>query len=767
MTVNASTRRSGPYSGTGLIVAYPFNFKIFEATDLLVVRAVISTGATTDLVIDSDYSVTLNSDQEANPGGNVFYAVAGVPTALPVGFTLTIAGNLPFTQPTDITNLGGFYADIIEDALDREVMLIQQNNDAVSRALQLNIATDPNASVELPAPTAGAVIGWAGDGLSLVNYANTGNPALLATLASSIGSSLIGFIQAGVGAVLRTLQSKARDSCNAFDFMSAAGQAAFTAGTFHADVRIGIQAAMDSGFATIYINQGIARLDQPLLVKAGGTQNLKLVGHRVGTYLAPNAVSIATAPVNINSLIINQNNDGKFSLERIRFWSDLGYTGVGVYAKEGGGSDGSAQCIFSGSMTDLWIDFGTANTGFFRGGLQNYHVSRITAENMKGVFFLDGVGNFDIDFRDISLFNCFDSVIDQTTDTLGSNQVSVSGIHAYSHNRGPLIKLQNCNGWTISDGVVTSLPGNLGTVGLLDLLNCGSSGSSKGRMLIDSLSLFSSAGVGQTADAIILNGVAAKLSGITIDGAANGITLAGANAFDLTMDHIDISNSTSNALRSTGLSTGRVSINDSNLSDSQGYNIVNSVAAAFDLNLNNVRSLNAGLGGNSAFRNIAPTTSGAVRLWNCQIGRDNGSAAAASWVDAGGSGSLTNTDPTWFGVPPTSRETGAQLQDKRIAQPTGFAFVNTATYTVLPSDRDIRVNFAGVCTLTLRAVVQTGEQRLTITTETANTVVSASANVSNKAGAAAATAILAAVAGSSAEIVGDAASGIWRIRMTS
>jgi hypothetical protein len=591
--------------------------------------------------------------------------------------------------------------------------------------------------------------------------------AFLALLASSIGSTLIGFLQAGAGAILRTLQDKERDTCNIFDFMSAAGQAAYTAGTYHPDVRAGIQAAMDSGFSTINWNQGIARLDQPLVVKAGGTQNLKFVGHRVGSYIAPNAVSIATAPISINALIINQNNDGKFSLERMRFWSDIGYTGVGVYAKEGGGADGSAQCIFSGSMTDLWIDFGTANTGFFRGGLQNYHVSRITAENMKGVFYLDGVGNYDIDFRDISLYNCFDAVIDQTTDTNGSNQVSVSGIHAYTHNRGPLIKLQNCNGWDIDDMIVTSLPGNLGTVGLLDLLNCGANGSNKARMLISGMSLFSSAGVGQTADAIILNGVSAKISDTTIDGATNGITLAGANAFDLTFDHIDISNSTSSGLRSTGLSTGRVAINDSNISDSQGYNVVNSAAAAFDLSMTNVRCLNAGLGGNVAFRNIAPATSGAVRLWSCQIGRDNGSAAAASWVDAGGSGSFINTDPTWIGTPPTSRESGAQLQDKRVALSTGVKLVNAATYTVLPSDRDIRVNFAGVCTLTLPATTQTGEQRLTITTETANTVVSATANVSNKAGAAAATAILAAVAGSSAELVGDAAAGLWRIRMTS
>jgi hypothetical protein len=200
MTVNASTRRSGPYSGTGLPVGYSFNFKVFAATDLLVVTAVIATGVTTNLVLDSGYSVNLNPDQDANPGGTVFYMVAGVPTALPIGITLTIVGNLPFTQPADITNLGGFYPQVIEDALDREVMLVQQNNDAVQRTLQLSVSTDQNFDVQMPAPVAANVLGWSLDGLSLVNYApDTGiSTALLETrladaAISSNGAGMVAF----------------------------------------------------------------------------------------------------------------------------------------------------------------------------------------------------------------------------------------------------------------------------------------------------------------------------------------------------------------------------------------------------------------------------------------------------------------------------------------------------------------------------------------------------------------------------------------------
>lgn len=229
MTVNANPRRDGPYTGTGLIVAYPFSFKIFEDTDLLIVRAEIATGITTDLVIDSDYSVFMNPDQENNPGGTVSYLVGGVPTALPITQSLTIVGNLPFTQPIDITNQGGFYPEVIEDGLDRVTMLVQQNEDAVSRALQLNVATDPGFDVQMPAPVPFNVLGWDSAGLQLVNFDSLNTAPIvaaqlaqyIANVASGTGSTLVGFTQAGAGARVRDLQDRGRDWVSVGDFTGA------------------------------------------------------------------------------------------------------------------------------------------------------------------------------------------------------------------------------------------------------------------------------------------------------------------------------------------------------------------------------------------------------------------------------------------------------------------------------------------------------------------------------------------------------------------
>jgi hypothetical protein len=68
----------------------------------------------------------------------------------------------------------------------------------------------------------------------------------MTSLATSTGSSLIGFIQSGTGAVARTAQDKHRDIVSAFDFMSSAQKADVRAGTALLDVGAAVQAAVDS-----------------------------------------------------------------------------------------------------------------------------------------------------------------------------------------------------------------------------------------------------------------------------------------------------------------------------------------------------------------------------------------------------------------------------------------------------------------------------------------------------------------------------------------
>lgn len=143
MTIDSSIRRAGPFKGNGSTVQFPFEFKVFERSDVLVTLA-DSDDTETILQLDSDYEVTLNDNQGQAPGGVVTYPVSGVP--MPAGFRLTLSGNVPYAQPTSITNQGGFYPKVLEDALDRAVIQIQQLAEQLSRSFQAPISG--GASVE-------------------------------------------------------------------------------------------------------------------------------------------------------------------------------------------------------------------------------------------------------------------------------------------------------------------------------------------------------------------------------------------------------------------------------------------------------------------------------------------------------------------------------------------------------------------------------------------------------------------------------------------
>ena len=133
MTINSTNRKAGPYAGTGSQTDYPFAFKVFAASDMLVVRT-DTAGNDSTLILGTDYTVTLNADQNANPGGSVR-------SAAPVGFRITLGSVMPATQGQSIPNNGGFFPKVIEDALDRLTILTQQLAEQVGRAVKTSISS--------------------------------------------------------------------------------------------------------------------------------------------------------------------------------------------------------------------------------------------------------------------------------------------------------------------------------------------------------------------------------------------------------------------------------------------------------------------------------------------------------------------------------------------------------------------------------------------------------------------------------------------------
>lgn len=164
MTISTETRIAGPYSGTGLVDTFAFSFKVFEDSDLFVIETDETSLVETDLDLTTDYTVVLNDDQDTNPGGSV---VLNDPLAS--GKSLTIMSLVAYTQPMNLINAGGFYPSVINAALDRSTIQIQQIKGLADRCLKIPASTT-GVDVDLPAPEADSLIGWNSSGTALRNW---------------------------------------------------------------------------------------------------------------------------------------------------------------------------------------------------------------------------------------------------------------------------------------------------------------------------------------------------------------------------------------------------------------------------------------------------------------------------------------------------------------------------------------------------------------------------------------------------------------------
>ena len=142
MAISSETRRAGPFTGNGSQREFPFAFKVFSADQVKVLTAEKPGGK--DVELDStDYSVTLEADQDSNPGG-----VVTLSAPLPVGSVLAILSAVPYLQPMTLTNRGGFFPTTLNDSADRAVILAQQNAEILSRCVTVD-ATDTMTPAEL------------------------------------------------------------------------------------------------------------------------------------------------------------------------------------------------------------------------------------------------------------------------------------------------------------------------------------------------------------------------------------------------------------------------------------------------------------------------------------------------------------------------------------------------------------------------------------------------------------------------------------------
>ena len=160
MTISSATRKAGPYLGDGVTTSFPFSFKVFKKEDVAVTFTSTS-GADAELLLDSDYSVDLNIDQDNNPGGRVIYPRVGSPIAtMQSGEKLTLTGGLAYTQPTDLPNLSPWFPEVVEDALDRAEIQIQQVKEITDRSIKISVSDTPLTPLPTASARANTVIGF-------------------------------------------------------------------------------------------------------------------------------------------------------------------------------------------------------------------------------------------------------------------------------------------------------------------------------------------------------------------------------------------------------------------------------------------------------------------------------------------------------------------------------------------------------------------------------------------------------------------------------
>ena len=126
MTVSTEVDHN-EYTGNGVTTSFPYTFRIFKKSDL-VVQVVDLDENLTELILDTDYTVT---GAGGYAGGNVVLTAP-----LSNGYQISISRELPVTQETDLRNQGKFFAEVHEDAFDKLTMLIQQVRSWFSLALR-------------------------------------------------------------------------------------------------------------------------------------------------------------------------------------------------------------------------------------------------------------------------------------------------------------------------------------------------------------------------------------------------------------------------------------------------------------------------------------------------------------------------------------------------------------------------------------------------------------------------------------------------------
>ncbi len=211
MTVSSQTSNE-TFDGNGVTTIWDLPFRFFDNSDIFVYLIDPIAQTSTPMSIGTDYTLTgagLPEQFGTAPGK--------ITTVVPVANLkqLYVERVMQVEQLTDIVNQGRFFPEVHEDVFDRLTMLIQQTFSWFGRALVRPVGKDYYDAE-------GRLIKNLGDGVADQDAVN------VRTMRGYVDSAIAGviggfgfFLQAGIGAVSRTFQSKMRDDISVKDFGSA------------------------------------------------------------------------------------------------------------------------------------------------------------------------------------------------------------------------------------------------------------------------------------------------------------------------------------------------------------------------------------------------------------------------------------------------------------------------------------------------------------------------------------------------------------------
>ena len=167
MTVSTTTTKA-IYNGDGSTTAFPTTFEFFDDTDIVVTERAVNTGAETTKTLTTDYTVS---------GGNGATGTVTATTAPPATVQWVIGRKTPLTQQIDYVENDDFPAETHEQGLDRGVMIAQDRQGEIDRALKVPVS-DPAAAIgELPNSLTAWTVTLAASGNGLNRRSSRVNPS--------------------------------------------------------------------------------------------------------------------------------------------------------------------------------------------------------------------------------------------------------------------------------------------------------------------------------------------------------------------------------------------------------------------------------------------------------------------------------------------------------------------------------------------------------------------------------------------------------------